>query len=511
MKKIFLLCFMFVVSSVSMAATLTNLSLESGKRSLVSGPALMATTASFEAALEQTFALGADAKFEVLKKSQEAQTNYYRVQQKYMGVPVWPHQISLAVKGHSFVRTNGSLVSGFQQDITSVTPAFGADEALAIAKNHLLGKQKGLTAHEFVYDNEMSDLRIYVDDSNKATLAYVVSFFRDNKSNAEPSRWTVVVDAKTKNVILKFNALTTAETKTTGPGGNEKTGRYVYGSDFPAIAATKNAAGDCVFQTDNVVTINLNHTSYGGAVHSFTCPENTVKEINGAYSPLNDAQFFGGVVFGLYKDWYGTSPIAPPLKMRVHYSKNYENAFWDGKAMTFGDGASRFYPLVSLDVSSHEVSHGFTEFNSGLLYRGQSGGMNEAFSDMAGEAAEFYMKKTNDFEVGAEIFKMAGRALRYMKDPTLDGRSIDHVSKYYSGIDVHYSSGVYNKVFFLLATTKGWTTKMSFDVFVRANQKYWTPSTDFAAGAVGVKQAAEDLGYSVDDVKAAFNVVGIEL
>ena len=97
--------------------------------------------------------------------------------------------------------------------------------------------------------------------------------------------------------------------------------------------------------------------------------------------------------------------------MKVHYSKNYENAYWDGSSMTFGDGKNTFYPLVSLDVSSHEIAHGFTEFNSNLAYYGQSGGMNEAFSDMAGEAAEFYAKNTNDFLVGAEIFKQAAGAI----------------------------------------------------------------------------------------------------
>ncbi|MBO7942914.1 M4 family metallopeptidase, partial [Streptomyces sp. S9] len=118
------------------------------------------------------------------------------------------------------------------------------------------------------------------------------------------------------------------------------------------------------------------------------------------------------------------------LTMRVHYSNSYENAFWDGSAMTFGDGATTFYPLVSLDVSAHEVSHGFTEQQSGLVYSGQSGGINEAFSDMAGEAAEYYMNGTNDFLVGAQIFKASG-ALRYMDDPTRDGRSIGHASNYY--------------------------------------------------------------------------------
>src|SRR5688572_9676182 len=102
--------------------------------------------------------------------------------------------------------------------------------------------------------------------------------------------------------------------------------------------------------------------------------------------------------------------------MKVHYRTSYENAFWDGSAMTFGDGASTFYPLVSLDVSSHEVSHGFTEQNSNLTYSGMSGGINEAYSDMAGEAAEFFMKGTNDWLVGAQIFKGTG-ALRYMNNP----------------------------------------------------------------------------------------------
>src|SRR3546814_9119715 len=91
--------------------------------------------------------------------------------------------------------------------------------------------------------------------------------------------------------------------------------------------------------------------------------------------------------------------------------------------MYFGDGASTFYPLVGLDVLAHEVSHGFTEQNSNLEYAYQPGGINEAFSDMAGEAAEFFFNGENDFLVGGEIFKAPGEALRYMEDPTLDGIS----------------------------------------------------------------------------------------
>jgi hypothetical protein len=176
--------------------------------------------------------------------------------------------------------------------------------------------------------------------------------------------------------------------------------------------------------------------------------------------------------------------------------------------MTFGDGGSTFYPLVALDVSSHEIAHGYTEQNSNLTYDGQSGGINEAFSDMAGEAAEYFKDGSNDFDVGAQIFKGTG-ALRYMDNPTADGSSIDNASDYYDGLDVHYSSGVYNKAFYKLATTSGWNTKTAFQAFAKANADYWTSSTDYDTGACGVETAAEDLGFDVADVTAAFATVGV--
>ena len=135
--------------------------------------------------------------------------------------------------------------------------------------------------------------------------------------------------------------------------------------------------------------------------------------------------------------------------------------------------------------------------------------MNEAFSDMGGEATEFYWKGTNDFDVGREIFKDPNGALRYMCNPPADGGSIDNASQYTSSLDVHYSSGVYNKAFCTLAKTAGWDTPKAFKVFARANANYWTPSSTFNSGACGVETAATDLGYTKADVTAAFAVVGV--
>ena len=96
-----------------------------------------------------------------------------------------------------------------------------------------------------------------------------------------------------------------------------------------------------------------------------------------------------------------------------------------------------------------------------------------------------------------------------MANPPQDGSSIDNASNYTSGMDVHYSSGVYNKAFYLLATKAGWDTQKAFQVFARANRCYWTPSSTFNQGACGVETAATDLGFTKADVTAAFTSVGV--
>jgi PKD repeat protein len=287
-------------------------------------------------------------------------------------------------------------------------------------------------------------------------------------------------------------------------------GYYYYGTDYTPFGVAV-AGSTCTMDWDDCRTVDLNHGTSGSTPFSYTCYENLHKEINGAYCPLNDAQFFGQQIYNMYMAWYGVPVLPFQLMMRCHYSTNYENAFWDGSSMTFGDGYTTFYPLVSLDVSAHEVAHGFTENHSGLIYSSQSGGINESYSDMAGEAAKYYMRGTNDFMCGFDIYKNPTQALRYLCNPPQDGISIDHVDDYYEGMDVHYSSGVFNKAFCLIAQSDGWTTRMAFDVFTRANMVYWIPSSTFQQGAEGARDAALDLGYPCVDVRDAFLVVGITI
>ncbi len=196
----------------------------------------------------------------------------------------------------------------------------------------------------------------------------------------------------------------------------------------------------------------------------------------------------------------------------MHYKSNYENAFWDGTAMYFGDGASTFYPLVSLDVTSHEISHGYTEQNSGLEYTGQSGGMNEAYSDIAGEAAEFYDRGAADFLVGCghrQDQRRHWRRAALHVQPAAGWR----LDRQRGQLQLQPRRALLQRrvqqVVLPAGQDRGWDVKKAFQVYALANKSYWTATSTFDSGACGVESAATDLGYNVNDVIAAFTGVGV--
>ncbi len=173
-----------------------------------------------------------------------------------------------------------------------------------------------------------------------------------------------------------------------------------------------------------------------------------------------DAQYGAAVTWDYYLNVHGRSGIRNDgvgAYSRVHYSSNYANAFWSDTCfcMTYGDGnATQLYPLTSLDVAGHEMTHGVTSNTAGLIYSGESGGLNEATSDIFGSMVEYYANNANDpgdYKIGEEIFRNGTSTIRIMYKPSTDGVSADCWYPGVGNIDVHYSSGIANHFFYMLA------------------------------------------------------------
>lgn len=475
-------------------------------------------------------------------------TLHIRIQQTYLGYNVWGADAVVHVpngelsKGlSSLAKTstmNGMFYDGLNKDLANASKdIFTSTQAEKALQRSISNYQHQIGGTSEISE-EQTKLIVFVDADKKAHWAYQVSFRSEpTKINEKPAKLVYIMDARTFQVYVSWDDIKTLEKVEVdggGFGGNQKMGKVVYDGlegNLAKLAMTRE--DDTCFLQNSDVTVKDNNSH---KVLNFSCKavdnnhlvywDGDFDAVNKGYSPGNDALFGGQVIKHMYKDWYGIPVLSNSdgspmmLNMIVHY-RNYDNAYWDGRQMTFGDGYTMFYPLTSLGVAAHEISHGFTEQHSDLAYYGQSGGMNEAYSDMAAQAAEVYAygPGKNSWQIGPEIFKAENEALRYMDKPSKDcgtGRkpgdwcSIDDASQYKSGIDVHFSSGVYNRFFYTLGTTEDWDARKAFDVMVHANSNYWTSSVTFKEGACGVINAAKDLNYDISAVKAAFDVVKVD-
>ncbi|MET8769507.1 M4 family metallopeptidase [Streptomyces sp. NPDC004658] len=258
-----------------------------------------------------------------------------------------------------------------------------------------------------------------------------------------------------------------------------------------------------------------------------------------------DAQYGTNETWDYYKNVHGRNGIAGDGKgsyNRVHYGSNYNNAFWDDSCfcMTYGDGdGTTFGPLVALDVAGHEMTHGVTSKTAALTYSGESGGLNEATSDILGTMVEWYANNssdTGDYLIGEKIVKpgFGKAALRFMDKPSKDGSSADYWSSSVGNLDVHYSSGVANHFAYLLAEGSGAKTinGVSYDsptyngstvtgigrekvgkIWYRALTVYMTSSTNYAGARTATLNAAKDLygagSTEYNAVAAAWSAVNV--
>lgn len=269
---------------------------------------------------------------------------------------------------------------------------------------------------------------------------------RGTRADQTPTAMHVVVDAKTGAVLDSW------DTVTAGAGHGVHVGDVTVGTSgaapsFRMVDALGHQTSDLNGATTGTGTVFTDADDVWG--------NGTMAD---RASVAVDAQFGAQKTYDYYLTTFGRKGIWDTGKgapSRVHYGSAYDNAFWDGTQMTYGDGAGNANPLTSLDVSGHEMTHGVTENTAGLAYRAESGGLNEATSDIFGTLVEWYAASPadpGDYLIGE---KLGSTPFRYMDKPSRDGRSADCWSSKVGRLDVHYSSGPLNHWFYLAAEGSG--------------------------------------------------------
>lgn len=494
------------------------------------------------------------------------QTSHARMQQMFGKYPVW-NATSIVHTPKANARgikpsVNGVVYQGLERDLaaTSLSVLSEAQQQKALQQAQADYRRENHLPLSIKFTDEAVETVVFLDEKNQAHYAFHVTFYHDD-GRTGAHRSNLMMDASNLRVYRKWDQVIYSKMHFTrdgqqqpqpemvmagGIGGNEKMGQRIFDGQTAHLSAMEMEHAEMMGEEGGVSfkmsvcvlnnkDIEVRDVSFDNSLIMGLCSLSPEKhgnvywlsndsdgtrwkndEMNGANSPSLDALYGATAVKSMYHDWYGISPLinkdGSPMKMimRTHYGRKFDNAFWDGKQMTFGDGDRLFYPLTSIDVTAHEISHGFTETHSNIDYtKPQMGALHESFSDMAASAVQYYTTGEQVWALARDIWKNEG-AMRYMDNPRKDGHSIDNL-KDFDATEAHAGGGITNKAFYLLATSKGWDTHKAFNVWVKANMNYWTSSMNtFNEAACGVIAATKDYGYDATAVHLAFSRVGID-
>ncbi|MBO4255146.1 M4 family metallopeptidase [Streptomyces griseorubiginosus] len=459
-------------------------------------------------AIARTLGLGAKEKLVVkdVVKDNDG-TLHTRYERTYAGLPVLGGDLVVHTPPASLAAGTVSTTFNNKHTIKVATTTAAVTKSAAEAK--ALAGAKALDAEQAKPD---SARKVIWAGTGTPRLAWetVIGGFQDDGT---PSKLHVVTDATTGKELHRFQAVETG-TGNTQYSGTVTLNTTLSGSTYQLYDTTRGGHK----------TYNLsNGTSGTGTLMTDSDDVWGTGSGSNTQTAGTDAAYGAQETWDFYKNTFGRSGIkndGVAAYSRVHYSSNYVNAFWDDDCfcMTYGDGSGGTHALTSLDVAGHEMSHGVTSNTAGLDYSGESGGLNEATSDIFGTGVEFYANNSSDlgdYLIGEKIdINGDGTPLRYMDKPSKDGSSAD---SWYSGVgnlDVHYSSGPANHMFYLLSEGSGSKTingvtynsptsdgvavagigrAAALQIWYKALTTYMTSSTDYAGARTAALSAAAAL------------------
>jgi bacillolysin len=486
---------------------------------------------------QKTFKFKGNAKlsFQVKEKQKdELGFTYLRIQQVYKGTPVYGAVITAHVNREGVLTAlSGAPVANLdaKQDLKQ-SKKVSKKQAVSTGEKDLI-KTVGIQP-DYEYAPK-SESVIYVKEG-KAHYAYLVNY---NFLAPEPGNWNYFVDAATGGILDKVNEIHEAKNGGGKPGGGGAAGggTDTVGSGKGVLGDTKSlntylssstyylqdrTRGDGVFTYDA-----SNRTRLPGSL--WTDSDNI---FNAGYDAAAvDAHYYAGTTYDYYLNTHNRNSYdgnGAALKSTVHYGRNYNNAFWNGQQMVYGDGDGSTFVSLSggLDVIAHELTHAVTDTTADLIYQNESGAINESMSDIFGTLVEYDANNNPDWEIGEDIYtpNKSGDALRSMSDPAKYGDP-DHYSVRYTGTQdnggVHINSGIGNKAAYLLSQggthygvkVTGIGTAKTGKIYYRALTQYLTPSSNYSQLRSAAVQAATDLygagSAEVSSVNAAYNAVGV--
>ncbi|GAA3826169.1 M4 family metallopeptidase [Streptomyces chiangmaiensis] len=434
-------------------------------------------------------------------------TLHTRYERTYAGLPVLGGDLVVHTPPASVA--TGTVSSTFNNKRPIKVPTTAAAFAESAAEAKALKAAKALDAEKPTTDSARKVIWAG-DGTPKLAWETVIGGLQDDGT---PSRLHVITDATTGQELHRYQDIKTG-TGNTQYSGTVTLNTTLSGSTHQLYDTTRGGHK----------TYNLNNGTSGTGT-LMTDSDDVWGNGSGSNTQTAgaDAAYGAQMTWDFYKNTFGRNGIrndGVAAYSRVHYSSAYVNAFWDDSCfcMTYGDGSGGTHALTSLDVAGHEMSHGVTSNTAGLNYTGESGGLNEATSDIFGTGVEFYAGNSvdpGDYLIGEKInINGNGTPLRYMDKPSKDGASAD---SWYSGVgnlDVHYSSGPANHMFYLLSEGSGTKTingvtynsptsdgvavtgigrAAALQIWYKALTSYMTSSTNYAGARTAALNAAAAL------------------
>ncbi|MEU5718701.1 M4 family metallopeptidase [Streptomyces sp. NPDC020403] len=427
-------------------------------------------------------------------------TVHTRYERNYKGLPVLGGDLVVHQKRNNGARSTTKATDA-RISVPTTTPAVAATTA----------NRSAVAASQAKAPAASSARKVIWAATGKPTLAWE-TVVTGAQADGTPSELHVITDAATGKQLYSYEAIET------GTGNAMYSGQVTLGtSGTGSFTLTDASRGghktyDLNGATSGTGTLFTNSTDIWGDGTS-----------GNRASAAADAHYGAALTWDFYKNELGRNGIRGDgvgAYSRVHYGNAYVNAFWSDTCfcMTYGDGANNVKPLTSIDVAAHEMSHGLTASTANLRYSRESGGLNEATSDIFGTSVEFYANNSSDvgdYLIGEKIdINGNGAPLRYMDKPSKDGSSADYWSKSLANLDVHYSSGPANHFFYLLsegsgaksvngvsynsptydgAAVTGIGNVKAYKIWYKALSTYMTSSTSYAGARTATLQAATDL------------------